>query len=304
MPARSRTPPWINAFVFQCGSQRAFHRVGIKSCTEKRPILTRLSTFIPIAEVTSSDLLRIMIDVRDRGASSYACLIRQWASAIFRHGVITQRNKADPAAALSGVIAREDVKHSRALTRDELSSLLKAIEAYHGEPSTVFGLKLLLLTFVRAHELRGARWPEINFSAAEWHIPADRMKNREKHIVPLSRQALGILEDLRDFNGHRDFVFPNTTDSESYMSSGALNRALANMGFGIDGIGFSTNGFRATASTMLADAGFRPDIIELQLSHREHGFVRSDPNGASRLPERREMMQVWADMIDAIRAAS
>jgi integrase len=163
------------------------------------------------------------------------------------------------------------------------------------------GLELILLTFVRTVELRAARWEEINFSKAEWRIPADRMKMREEHIVPLSRQALAVLKALYVINGHREYLFPNRRDYRRYITATTLNRALERMGFmGEGSIGFSAHGFRSIACTMLNEAGFRGVVIERQLAHRERDKVRASYNHAQYLDERRVMMQVWADMIDEI----
>ena len=183
------------------------------------------------------------------------------------------------------------------------AAFLVALEGYRGEPNTILGFQLMLLTFVRRTELCAARWEEFNLSTAEWRIPAHRMKMRDQHIVPLSRQSLTILDQLKIINGHREFVFPNSRNPHTYMAPNALNDALRRMGFGGDDtIGFSTHGFRSTACTMLNEAGFRSDIIDLQLSHKERNHIRAAYNRAVHLNERRVMMQSWADMIDAMKA--
>lgn len=243
-----------------------------------------------------------MVDVEKRGANAFAHLIRQWTSAIFRYGVATLRAENDPSAALRGAVIRNKVRHAKALSRDQIKSLLEAINVYRGEPATLFGLQLMLLTFVRTIEMRGARWDEINFKKSEWRIPADRMKMREEHIVPLSKQAVAILKALYTINGHRDFLFPNRRNPKTFITSTTLNRALERMGFLGDGsIGFSAHGFRATASTMLNEAGFRSDVIERQLAHQERNGVRASYNHATYMEERRVMMQVWADTVDDMR---
>jgi integrase len=256
----------------------------------------------PINAVNAQDILKILVDVEARGANAFAHLIRQWTSAIFRYGVATLRAENDPSAALRGAVIRNKVRHAKALSRDQIKSLLEAINVYRGEPATLFGLQLMLVTFVRTIEMRGARWDEINFKKSEWRIPADRMKMREEHIVPLSKQAVAILKALYVINGHRDFLFPNRRNPKTFITSTTLNRALERMGFLGDGsIGFSAHGFRATASTMLNEAGFRSDVIERQLAHQERNGVRASYNHATYMEERRVMMQVWADMVDDIR---
>ena len=186
-------------------------------------------------------------------------------------------------------------------SRNEMKRLLQALRTYGGDPATMCGLELILLTFVRTIELRAARWAEIDFKNAEWRIPADRMKMREVHIVPLSRQAVGILKSLWAMNGHREYLFPNKRDHKRYITATTLNRALERMGFlGEGSIGFSAHGFRATASTILNEAGFRSDVIERQLAHQERNNVRAAYNHAQYMDERCVMMQCWADMVDDI----
>lgn len=254
---------------------------------------------LPIRSVTPQDVLKLIQAVDARGANSFALLIRQWVSAVYRFAISTLRAETDPAGSLQGAIERNKTKHSKALSKDELKRLLDALHSYGGDPATMCGLELIMLTFVRTIELRAARWQEIDFKKAEWRIPADRMKMREVHIVPLSRQALGILKALAVINGHREFLFPNKRDHKRYITATTLNRALERMGFlGEGSIGFSAHGFRATASTMLNEAGFRSDVIERQLAHQERNQVRASYNHAQYMDERRIMMQVWADMID------
>ncbi|MDE2112584.1 MAG: tyrosine-type recombinase/integrase [Alphaproteobacteria bacterium] len=256
---------------------------------------------LPIRAVTPADVLKLINEVNDRGANSFALLIRQWVSAVYRFAIVTMRAEVDPAGSLNGAIERNKTKHSKSLSKEELKQLLTALHTYSGDPATIFGLELILLTFVRTIELRAARWEEINFAKSEWRIPADRMKMREIHIVPLSRQALAILKALYVLNGHREYLFPNKRDHRRYITATTLNRALERMGFlGEGSIGFSAHGFRSTASTMLNEAGFRGDVIERQLAHQERNQVRASYNHAQYMDERRIMMQVWADMIDEI----
>jgi integrase len=256
---------------------------------------------LPIRAVTPQDVLKLIQAVDARGANSFALLIRQWISAVYRFAVATLRADQDPAGPLQGAIERNRTKHSKALSKAELKRLISTLHDYGGDPATMFGLELILLTFVRTIELRGARWEEINFDKAEWRVPADRMKMREVHIVPLSRQSMAILKALYILNGHREYLFPNRRDHKRYITATTLNRALERMGFlGEGSIGFSAHGFRSTASTMLNEAGFRSDVIERQLAHQDRNKVRASYNHAQYMDERRVMMQVWADMVDEI----
>jgi integrase len=254
---------------------------------------------LPIRNVTAAHLLEIVRRVEGRGAETVALLVRQWASAIFRYAVATLRADIDPAAALRGAIHRPKVVHRKPMTRDQIKAFVKALDGYAGYRTTVIALRLMLLTFVRTVELRGALWDEIDLDRAEWRIPAERMKMREPHIVPLSRQAVELLRELHTHTGGRGMLFPNYRNPKTCMTATTLNRALERMGFnGKDSIGFSAHGFRATASTILNEIGFRPDVIERQLAHAERNKVRASYNRAEYLEERRAMMQQWADMVE------
>lgn len=254
---------------------------------------------LPIRNVTAAHLLEIVRRIEGRGAETVALLVRQWSSAIFRYAVATLRADADPAAALKGAIHRPKVEHHKPLTRDQVADFVKALDSYGGYRTTVIALRLMLLTFVRTVELRAAHWTEIDLDRAEWRIPAERMKMREPHIVPLSRQALELLRELHTYTGGRGILFPNYRNPKTCMTATTLNRALERMGFnGKDSIGFSAHGFRATASTMLNELRFRPDVIERQLAHAERNKVRASYNQAEYLDERRAMMQQWADLTD------
>lgn len=256
---------------------------------------------LPIRSVTAAQLLTILRRVEDRGAKSVALLLRQWCSAIFRYGVSTLRADNDPAAALKGAIQRSRTKHARPLSRSEISDLVKALQNYGGEPTTVIALRLLLLTFVRPKELREAPWTEFNLDRAEWRIPGARMKMKEEHIVPLSRQSVKLLRELHAYNGERQFLFPNRRNPSTFMSATTLNRALERMGFnGGESIGFTSHGFRATASTILNEEGVRSDVIERQLAHEERNKSRASYNRAEHLQERRKLMSMWAGIVDAL----
>jgi integrase len=256
---------------------------------------------LPISAVKPFQILEIMQRVEARGANSYAHLIRQWCSQIFRYAVATLRAEHDPAMPLKGAIIRKRPKHSRALSREELRAVLEKLRTYRGDLGTIYGIRIMVLTFVRTIELRGAKWSEFDFEAAEWRIPGERMKMRQEHVVPLSRQAIRLLEGLKKETGDGVYLFPNRRRPETYITSTTINRALERMGFlGQGTIGFSGHGFRSTASTMLNEAGFRADFIEKQLAHEDRNNVRASYNRATYLPERRQMMQKWADMIDQI----
>lgn len=258
---------------------------------------------LPIRSVTAAHLLEVVKLIEGRGAETVAVLVRQWASAIFRYAVATLRADSDPAAALKGAIHRPKVEHHKPMTRDQIGDFVKALDGYAGYRTTVIALRLMLLTFVRTVELRGAEWSEFDLDRAEWRIPAERMKMREPHTVPLSWQAVELLRELHTYTGGRTFLFPNYRNPKACMTATTLNRALERMGFnGKGSIGFSAHGFRATASTILNETGFRPDVIERQLAHAERDKTRASYNQAEYMPERVAMMQQWADMVDSIAA--
>ncbi len=163
--------------------------------------------------------------------------------------------------------------------------------------ATKIALRLLLLTFVRPVELRAAEWPEFDLDRGEWRIPGARMKMRELHIVPLSRQAVELLRELHKFTGGQRWLFPNMRRPKEHMTMTTLNAALARMGYRNK---FSAHGFRATASTQLNEMEYRPDVIERQLAHKSRDQVRASYNQAEYLPERRKMVQAWADYVDGL----
>jgi integrase len=256
---------------------------------------------LPMRSVTAAHLLEIIKRVEGRGAETVALLVRQWCSAVFRYAVATLRADADPAAALRGAITRPKVEHRKPLTRAQITAFLTALDGFSGFRTTTLALRLALVTFVRTVELRAAEWSEIDFDRAEWRIPAERMKMREPHLVPLSTQALALLRELHKLTGNQRWLFPNYRRPETCMTATTLNRALERMGFnGKDSIGFSAHGFRATASTILNEAGYRADVIERQLAHKERNTVRASYNQAEYLAERRDMMQQWADLVDGL----
>jgi integrase len=187
--------------------------------------------------------------------------------------------------------------HYASLSAADLPEFLQRLEAYDGAFQTKLALRLLLLTFVRTTELRGARWEEVDFDKAEWRIPAERMKMREQHIVPLSRQAVELLRQLQKQTGTLAYLFPNRHKVSCFMSENTMLYALYRMGYHSRTTG---HGFRSTASTILNENGFMPDVIERQLAHTERNAVRAAYNHAQYLPERRKMMQWWADYLDGV----
>jgi integrase len=252
----------------------------------------------PIADIEPAELLSVIRIVEKSGALDMALRVMQLTGQIFRYAIATGRAKHNPVTDLRGALKPPVRKHMAYIKANELPEYLQKLEAYDGYIITKLGLKFLLLTFVRTMELRGALWTEIDFDKAEWRIPAERMKMRDPHIVPLSKQALAVLRELQTHTGNRQFVFVNQHKQSGCMSENTLLYALYRMGYHSKATG---HGFRATASTILNEHGFTPDVIERQLAHIERNDVRAAYNHAQYLPERRKMMQWWADYLDGVR---
>ena len=249
----------------------------------------------PIAEIEPPELLDVLRKVEKRGALEIAKRLRQTVGQVFRYAIVTGRAKRDPSVDLKEALkAAGRQTHHKAMPREDLPQFLRALSTYDGEARTRLALRLVVLTFVRTTELRGARWNEIDLDAAEWRIAAERMKMRARHIVPLSRQAVEAFKELMPLAGLSPFVFPSPS-AEGFMSNNTMLFAMYRMGFH----GRATvHGFRAVASTLLNEMGFQPDWIERQLAHDDRNKVRAAYNHAQYLPERRRMMQQWADYLD------
>jgi len=254
----------------------------------------------PIAELQASDILAMLHRIENRGAVETAHRTRAACGQVFRYAIATGRADRDPAADLKGALS--PVKHKSMATMTDpkaVGALLRAIAGYAGAFVTRCALQLAPLVFVRPGELRHAEWSEIDLDAAEWRIPAHKMKMKEKHIVPLSNQAVAILRDLHELTGRGRYVFPSVRSMDRAMSENTVNAALRRMGFEkAENVG---HGFRAMASTLLHEIGWKSDVIERQLAHAERNKVKAAYNHAQHLPERKKMMQAWADHLDALR---
>jgi integrase len=255
----------------------------------------------PIGSIEAPELLEALRRIEARGRLETAHRTKSVCGRVFRYAIATGRAKRDVSADLRGALASPATRNLAALTDPtKVGELLRAIDGYDGHDLTAQALKLLALVFTRPGELRAARWTEINFDAAEWRIPAERMKKRREHIVPLSRQALAILRELRPISGGGQLIFPSLlAPEERPMSNNTMNTALRRMGYSRHEM--TSHGFRSVASTLLNEQGFHPDLIELQLAHAERNQVRAVYNRSLRLAERRKMMQAWADYLDSLR---
>jgi len=254
----------------------------------------------PIAEITAPELLAAVRKVESRGAYDLAHRMLGVAGQVFRYAVTTHRCERDPSGDLRGALTPHKARNQAAIRPEELPALLKAIDRYPeiGERQTALGLRLLCLTFVRTTELIGAEWSEfrdLDGKAPTWEVPAERMKMKEAHIVPLSRQTVALLKELRAIAGNSRYVLPGR-NRDKPVSNNTLLFALYRLGYKGKMTG---HGFRAVASSALNEAGWRPDVIERQLAHKEPNKVRAAYNRTEYLPERQKMMQQWADMVDA-----
>lgn len=256
----------------------------------------------PIHKITPAEVLGALRPIEARGKHETAHRTKQYVGQIFRYAVATSRAERDITADLRGALTPATTKNHAAVTDPAaIGALLRAIDGYSGQPVTHAALMLAPLVFVRPGELRQAEWSEIDLDVGEWRIPARKMKMRELHIVPLSRQAAEILRSLRQLTGVGQYVFPSLRSKERPMSENTINGALRRLGYSNDEM--TGHGFRAMASTCLNEQGWHPDVIELQLAHAERNKVRAAYNRAAHIAERRKMMQSWADYLDLQRSA-
>ncbi len=253
---------------------------------------------IPLKELTAPLVLEVLRKVESRDALELASKTLQRCSAVFRFAIQTGRAEYNPVTDLKGALKTRKVIHRAALSRADLPEFLTKLSAYDGHMQTRLALNLVVLTFVRTGEIRGARWDEFDLDRAEWRIPAERMKMRSEHIVPLSQQALATLDELKPLSGHRELLFPSEKTWKKPISENTMLYAMYRMGYH----GTATvHGFRATASTILNESGFKSDVIERQLAHAERNKVRAAYNRSEYLEERKKMMQWWADFLEGIK---
>ena len=252
----------------------------------------------PIAQIEAPELLAAVRRIEERGAYDLAHRVLQVCGQVFRYGIATGRCTRDLAADLRGALTPHVKKNQAAVRPEELPDLLRAIATYDklGERQTLLALQLMVLTFVRTGELIGALWSEIDLEAGLWFIPAERMKAGTEHLVPLARQAVAILQELKALGGGSRFVFPGR-NRDKPISNNTMLFALYRLGYKGKMTG---HGFRAVASTVLNEQGWRADVIERQLARCERNEVRGAYNRAEYLAERARMMQAWADHVDAL----
>jgi len=253
----------------------------------------------PIDEVNAPDILSALRRIENRGAVETAHRVSQICGQVFRYAIVIGKAERNPAADLRGALAPVKQKHHASITDTvEIGKLLCAINDYHGHFVTKCALQLAPLFFVRPGELRHAEWTEFDFEKAEWRIPAEKMKMKEQHIVPLCMQAIEIIHELHAYTGTGKYLFPSLRSVTRPMSENTVLAALRRLGYTSSEM--TGHGFRSMASTLLNENGWNRDAIERQLTHAERNNIRAAYNYAEYLPERRTMMQWWADYLEKL----
>jgi len=255
---------------------------------------------LPIRNIVPAQVLEIIQRV-ERRAPAMATILQQAIGSIFRLGVMTLRVDSDPTQLMRGLIKTRKVNHHQILQRSELPDFLKAVDAYSGYFANQLALKLALFTLARSNEVLQAEWKEFDLENEIWTKPAERVKKREEHTVPLPAQAIDVLKRLQPLTGHREHLFPNRKDPRKPASKGVLWKAFVSMGYKDK---FTPHGLRGTGSTILNEMGYRPDVIEKQLDHQERNKTRASYNHADYFEERRVMMQEWANYLDGLKAGA
>lgn len=256
-----------------------------------------------IGEINTMDLLTLLRRIQEAGTVETAHRVKQIAGQVFRYGIATGVAERDISADLKGALKPKRPVHlGSASSPQETAALIRTMMGYQGSALVEHALWFSAYTFARPGEVRQAEWSEIDFVQAEWRLPPEKMKKRRQHIVPLSRQVFGILRQMQALTGHGRFVFPgnrNLVKGDRPMSENTITAALRRLG--LTGEEMTAHGFRSMASTNLNEQGWAPDVIERQLAHVERNAVRAAYNYAEYLPERRKMMQAWADWLDSLK---
>lgn len=255
----------------------------------------------PIKEITPAEILVLLQKIEKSGRRETARRLRGTIGSVFRHAMVTLRADKDPTLALHGALLAPKVVGRAAITDEKaFGALLASIDQYDGWPTITAALKFLTLTCVRPGEVRLAVRAEFDLTKAIWRIPADRMKMRTPHDVPLSRQALAVLEDIWPLSENTELVFPSVRSARKPLSDAAFNAALRRMGYTKDEV--TAHGFRVTASTILNERGYDPNVIESVLAHQDQNAIRRAYNRAAYWDQRVKLMQEWADLLDELKA--
>lgn len=283
---------------------RRWHEVRRGTDIHKQRSIRRLELYAfprlgsrPIQDITTMDIVLCLEAVEKRGILETAHRIKHLIQQVFRYAVRRGQIVHNPAADLRDILAFPQQNHYACIPPAELPDLLKSIENY-GDGLTKLAIKLMAHTFVRTNELIGAKWDEFDWDRAEWRIPAERMKMKRPHTVPLARQSIALLEEIKAITGRRVYVFHSGAAKEKHLSNGTILKALKIMGYQGRMTG---HGFRSLASTILNEQRkYHPDVIEKQLAHTDQNQVRAAYNRADYLMERKVMMQDWADFLENV----
>lgn len=251
----------------------------------------------PVAGIKPLELLNVLKKMEDRGATEKAKKVRQRCGEVFRYAIVTGRAEYNPAPDLTSAMQGHESTHYPFLTTEELPAFFKALAGYSGSELMVLAARLLIITGLRTGELRGALWSEIDTDKALWEISAERMKMRRPHIIPLSTQALAIIEQIRAMTGQFPLLFPGRNDPSKTMSEASINQVFKRIGYTGRVTG---HGFRHTMSTVLHEQGYNTAWIETQLAHVDKNAIRGTYNHAQYLDGRREMLQWYADYMDLL----
>ena len=255
---------------------------------------------IPIKDIKAPQVLLTLQRIADRGAEETARRVKALCSQVFCYGVLHHQLESDPTTVIKGFLKNKKKKHYACITDSkEAGQLMRDINSFEGTYIVQIALKLTPYVFLRPGELRNLEWVEVDFPKKQIRLPADKMKMKQAHIVPLSRQALSLLEDIYQLTGRGRYVFPSIRTNLRPISNNTINVALRRLGY--DKETMCAHGFRAMASTLLHELGFNSDYIERQLAHKEGNAIKAAYNHARHLPERFEMMQAWADYLDGLR---
>lgn len=248
----------------------------------------------PVGEIKPLELLNVLRKIEKRGALEKMRKVRQRCSEVFRYAIATGRAEFNPAADLSSALEVHQSNHFPFLKADEIPDFLRALDSYTGSRLVQIATKLLMITGVRTIELRAALWLEFDLDNAIWEIPAERMKMRRAHLVPLSTQALNLLNELKRMTGNYRYVFPGRNDPNKPMSEASINQVIKRIGYSGRTTG---HGFRHTLSTILHEQGYESSWIEMQLAHVDKNSIRGTYNHAQYLERRNEMMQWYSDKL-------
>lgn len=279
-----KKPNWSQGYaedLLEAFQKDIFPHIGKVSITELKPL----------------DMLEVLRKLEKRGVLDKLKKIRQACNQVFRYAIVTGRAENNPASELAGALSAPKAKHFPHLNVDELPDFLQALSACSGSKITLIATKLLMITGVRTIELRAAKWGEIDFDKAIWEIPVERMKMRRPHMVPLSSQALELLREIETITGRFSYVFHGRNDTSKPMSEAAINQVLKRVGYDGRATG---HGFRHTMSTILHEQGYNTAWIETQLAHVDKNSIRGTYNHAQYIDGRREMLQWYADYMDAL----